>query len=104
MSTPVSGRKVGSIFNLLARLKKMMNPTVSIFAEIPETLHDSLKTYLETHPEWDLDRVFCASLSLFLLQNADSGTPEASRSYRQAARVYLETLFQSPQDLHSNNV
>jgi hypothetical protein len=82
----------------------MMNPTVSIFAEIPETLHDSLKTYLETHPEWDLDRVFCAALSLFLLQNADSGTPEASRSYRQAARVYLETLFQSPQDLRSNNV
>ncbi len=82
----------------------MMNPTVSIFAEIPETLHDSLKIYLETHPEWDLDRVFSASLSLFLLQNADSGTPEASRSYRQAARVYLETLFQSPQDLHSNNV
>ncbi|MEG4346334.1 DUF2811 domain-containing protein [Microcoleus sp. A003_D6] len=82
-----------------------MNPTVSIFAEIPETLHDSLKTYLETHPEWDLDRVFSASLSLFLLQNADSSTPEASRSYRQAARVYLETLFQYPhQDLHSNNV
>ena len=81
-----------------------MNPTVSIFAEIPETLHDSLKNYLETHPEWDLDRVFSASLSLFLLQNADSGTPESSRSYRQAARVYLETLFQSPQDVHSNNV
>jgi|GEM_PF-535276 len=77
----------------------MMNPTVSIFAEIPETLHDSLKTYLETHPEWDLDRVFCAALSLFLLQNADSGTPEASRSYRQAARVYLENSVSVPSRL-----
>jgi hypothetical protein len=92
---------MGFCFEFISETKKMMNPTVSIFAEIPETLHDSLKTYLETHPEWDLDRVFCASLSLFLLQNADSGTPEASRSYRQAARVYLETLFQTPHDLLS---
>ena len=74
----------------------MMNATVSILAEIPETLHESLKAYLETHPDWDQDRVFSAALSLFLLQNGDSGTPEASKSYRQAARVYLETLFQHP--------
>ncbi|OCQ90309.1 hypothetical protein BCD67_21415 [Oscillatoriales cyanobacterium USR001] len=71
-----------------------MNATVSILAEIPETLHESLKTYLENHPDWDQDRVFSAALSLFLLQNGDSSTPEASKSYRQAARVYLETLFQ----------
>jgi len=74
----------------------MMNATVSILAEIPETLHESLKNYLETHPDWDQDRVFSAALSLFLLQNGDSGTPEASKNYRQAARVYLETLFQHP--------
>lgn len=71
----------------------MMNTTVSILAEIPETLLDSLRSYLETHPDWDQDRVFAAALSLFLLQNADS-TPEAALCYRQAARVYLETLFQ----------
>ncbi len=71
-----------------------MNLTVSILAEIPEALHESLKIYLETHPEWDQDRVFSAALSLFLLQNGDSGTPETSPYYRQAARVYLETLFQ----------
>lgn len=74
----------------------MMNATVSILAEIPETLHESLTTYLETHPDWDQDRVFCAALSLFLLQNGEGGSPEASRCYRQAARVYLETLFQYP--------
>ena len=62
-----------------------MNATVSLFAEVPETLHESLKNYLETHPDWSQDRVLTAALSLFLLQNGDSD--------RQAARVYLETLF-----------
>jgi hypothetical protein len=73
-----------------------MNPSVSILAEIPEDLHQSLKSYLDTHPDWDQDRVFAAALSLFLLQNGDSNTPEASQNYRRAARVYLETLFQNP--------
>ncbi|MBD2744628.1 DUF2811 domain-containing protein [Coleofasciculus sp. FACHB-1120] len=71
-----------------------MNTNISILAEIPEDLHESLKNYLETHPDWDQDRVFAAALSLFLLQNGNGSTPEASRSYRKAARVYLETLFQ----------
>ena len=73
-----------------------MNVTVSILAEIPETLHESLQSYLEKNPDWDQDRVFSAALSLFLLQNGDSSTPEASHCYRQAARIYLETLFQHP--------
>ena len=62
-----------------------MNATVSILTEIPEELHESLKSYLENHPDWDQDRVFAAALSLFLLQNSDGD--------RCAARVYLETLF-----------
>lgn len=62
-----------------------MKATVSIFTEIPEILDESLKKYLETHPDWDRDRVLTAALSLFLLQNGDSD--------RRAARVYLETLF-----------
>lgn len=72
-----------------------MNSTVSILAEIPEELHSSLINYLETHPHWDQDRVFAAALSLFLLQNNNGQTSEASRNYRACARVYLETLFQS---------
>ena len=72
-----------------------MNSTVSILAEIPEELHLSLKNYLETHPNWDQDRVFAAALSLFLLQNNNGQTTEASENYRACARVYLETLFQS---------
>jgi len=63
-----------------------MRSMVSILADIPEELYESLKSYLETHPEWDQDRIFAAALSLFLLQNGDSD--------RRAARVYLDTLFQ----------
>ncbi|MGL5196796.1 MAG: DUF2811 domain-containing protein, partial [Chroococcales cyanobacterium] len=48
-----------------------MNANVSILAEIPEELHQSLKGYLDSHPDWDQDRVFAAALSLFLLQNGD---------------------------------
>ncbi len=62
-----------------------MKATVSILTEIPEELHQSLKGYLENHPDWDQDRVFSAALSLFLLQNSNGD--------RRAARVYLETLF-----------
>ncbi|MGA1408381.1 MAG: DUF2811 domain-containing protein [Prochlorotrichaceae cyanobacterium] len=62
-----------------------MRSMVSILTEIPEDLYESLKSYLETHPEWDQDRVFSAALSLFLLQNGEHD--------RRAARVYLDTLF-----------
>jgi len=62
-----------------------MHATVSILAEIPEELHEFLKGYLETHPDWDQDRVFTAALSLFLLQNSNHD--------RRAARIYLDTLF-----------
>ncbi|MBD2452098.1 DUF2811 domain-containing protein [Nostoc sp. FACHB-152] len=62
-----------------------MNATVSIFTEIPETLHECLKDYLQQHPGWDENRVLTAAVSLFLLQNADGD--------RKVAQVYLETLF-----------
>lgn len=71
-----------------------MTTPVSILAEIPEELHRSLKNYLETHPNWDQDRVFAAALSLFLLQNSNGQSQTASQNYRACAKVYLETLFQ----------
>ncbi|MGF1497476.1 MAG: DUF2811 domain-containing protein [Elainellaceae cyanobacterium] len=70
-----------------------MNATVSILAEIPEDLHESLKSYLESHPDWDQDRVFAAALSLFLLQNGGGTSMESSKNYRRTARVYLDALF-----------
>ncbi|MEM7757901.1 MAG: DUF2811 domain-containing protein [Cyanobacteria bacterium P01_G01_bin.67] len=72
-----------------------MNSTVSILADIPEELHFSLKSYLETHPHWDQDRVFAAAISLFLLQNNGQQTIAADQSHRACAKVYLEALFQS---------
>ncbi len=71
-----------------------MKSAVSILAEIPEEIHQSLKSYLESHPNWDQDRVFAAALSLFLLQNSSSEAEDSSQNYRACARVYLETLFQ----------
>ena len=62
-----------------------MNITISILAEIPEELHESLKQYLENHPTWDQDRTFSAALSLFLLQNGVSD--------RSTSRIYLNSLF-----------
>jgi hypothetical protein len=70
-----------------------MNASVSILAEIPEDLHESLQGYLDNHPDWDQDRVFSAALSLFLLQNNNGVASDAARSYRRTARVYLDTLF-----------
>jgi hypothetical protein len=75
----------------------MMNTTVSILAEIPESLHESLQAYLETHPSWDQDRVFAAALSQFLLQTGEGKTPKEAENYRACARVYLETLFEQSQ-------
>ncbi len=62
-----------------------MSTTVSILADIPEDLQDALMSYLETHPDWDQDRVISAALSLFLMQYGQSD--------RKTARVYLDSLF-----------
>lgn len=62
-----------------------MMPRVSLLAEIPEELHEALQTYLDTHPAWSQHRVFCAALSLFLMQN---GTCD-----RSVNRIYLDALF-----------
>ncbi|MHC5612501.1 MAG: DUF2811 domain-containing protein [Nostoc sp.] len=61
------------------------NSTQNIFTTLPETLHQSLNTYLEKHPDWDEHRLITAAISLFLLQNADGD--------RGVSQVYLETLF-----------
>jgi Protein of unknown function (DUF2811) len=70
-----------------------MNTSVSIMAEIPEILHQSLQQYLETHPSWDQDGVFTAALSFFLL-NCQSSEGNTFDPQNGCAKVYLETLFQ----------
>jgi hypothetical protein len=46
-----------------------MNTSISILTEIPESLHQSLRQYLDDHPTWDQDRVFTAALAFFLLEH-----------------------------------
>ncbi|MFM2430108.1 MAG: hypothetical protein RLZZ511_1321 [Cyanobacteriota bacterium] len=76
----------------------VMDMPISLFVEIPETLHQSLATFLDTRPEWDQDRVFSAAISLFLLQNR---LPEQV-SDRNAARIYLDALFGDSVFGHAN--
>jgi len=51
---------------------------------------------LENHANWDQDRLFTAALSLFLLQNEESDRISANLLPHQAARVYLDSVFQYP--------
>ena len=60
-------------------------PRISLNVEIPEELHDSLRTYVDSHPSWSQHRVFCAALSLFLMQN---GVQD-----RRTNRLYLDSVF-----------
>lgn len=69
-----------------------MTATVGLLAEIPESLHETLKVYLETHPDWDQSRVCIAALSLFLMQNGQGD--------RRINQVYLDALFKQPAKLH----
>ena len=41
--------------------------------------------YLDSHPSWTQNRVFCASLSLFLMQNGHCD--------RSINRIYLDSVF-----------
>lgn len=59
--------------------------TVSLMIEIPETLHQSIQDYLNTHDLWSQERVMQAALSLFLMQN--------SVNQPQVNRLYLDSLF-----------
>ena len=69
-----------------------MNATISLLADIPEDLHETLKSYLDTHPDWDQNRVCSAALSLFLMQNGQGD--------RRANRIYLDTLFNHSSSLN----
>jgi hypothetical protein len=69
-------------------------PKVSLMAEVPEELYDALQTYLEGNPAWNQHRVFCAALSLFLMQNSScSGQKSPPKGHRDINRIYLDALF-----------
>lgn len=64
---------------------KTVRPRVSLMVEVPEELHAALQSYVDTHPAWSQHRVFCAALSLFLMQDGSS-QPDVNR-------IYLDALF-----------
>lgn len=59
--------------------------TISLMVEIPEELHQSMQSYLETHELWSQERMMQAALSLFLLQNGIN-QPHVNS-------LYLDSLF-----------
>ncbi|MEM9089150.1 MAG: DUF2811 domain-containing protein [Cyanobacteria bacterium P01_F01_bin.53] len=67
-----------------------MQQSVSLSVEIPEELHASVQHYLDTHSGWGQDRLFCAAISLFLMQNGVTK--------HQVSRIYLDSLFGSPSE------
>ena len=58
--------------------------TISLMVEIPEELLDSLQSFLSTHSGWEQDRVLCAAMALFLMQNGMK---------QQVSGFYLDSLF-----------
>ncbi len=74
----------------------MVQQSVSLSVEIPEELHASVQHYLDVHSSWGQDRLFCAALSLFLMQNGVS--------HREVSRIYLDSLFGQQSDTKSESV
>ena len=47
-----------------------METSVSLVAEIPDSLHKELQEFLDTQTDWDFDQLLTAAISLFLRQNS----------------------------------
>ena len=50
-----------------------MESPISLIVDLPEALHEGLKSYLDSHAEWDQDRAIAAAIALFLAQNSNNG-------------------------------
>ena len=59
--------------------------TVSMRADVPEPLLQSMQGFIEAHPNWDQYRLFQAALAGFLVQNGVQN--------REITRCYLANLF-----------
>ena len=62
-----------------------MAAMVSLRAEVPEPLLQSMQGFIEAHPNWDQYRLFQAALAGFLVQNGVQT--------REVTRCYLANLF-----------
>jgi hypothetical protein len=59
--------------------------TISLCAEVPESLLCAMRRFIEAHPNWDQYRLFKAALAGFLVQNGVNN--------RGITRCYLANLF-----------
>lgn len=73
-----------------------MTTTVSLLAEVPEAIHDAMKAFLESKPDWDQDKLFTVALSIFFLQNRSLDAAAGNQSQRQVSRIYLDNVFKKP--------
>ena len=58
---------------------------VSLRAEVPETLLEAMRVFIQNHPNWDQYRLFQAALAGFLVQHGSQD--------RAVTRCYLANLF-----------
>jgi Protein of unknown function (DUF2811) len=56
-----------------------MTPTISLLAELPETLHCALAKYIDSHPDWDQDRAIAVAISQFLSQGPSEDASSSSK-------------------------
>ncbi|MEB3317416.1 MAG: DUF2811 domain-containing protein [Cyanobacteriota bacterium] len=59
--------------------------TVSLTAEVPATLLEAMRTFIDHHPNWDQYRLVQAALAGFLVQHGSQD--------RAVTRCYLANLF-----------
>lgn len=74
----------------------IIKPTIAVEIEIPDDLHTSLTQFIETHPIWDMERLYTTALSLFLLQQGEVE--------RTVSRIYLESLLHPEGEVHATKI
>ena len=60
---------------------------ISFQTEIPQSIQQAMKVYIEKHPKWDQYRLLQAALAGFLIQNGISS--------RLITRLYIGNMFGS---------
>ncbi|HHP7232038.1 MAG TPA: DUF2811 domain-containing protein [Xenococcaceae cyanobacterium] len=62
---------------------------VTLSIEIDEALYGGIEEFLTANSDWNRDRIILTSLSLFLIQNADS---ISSQTYQVCSKTYLHSV------------
>ena len=63
--------------------------TITLNIEVDNALYSVINEFLAVNPDWNRDRLINTSLSLFLIQNADS---VSSRTDRACSKTYLHSV------------